>query len=170
MPRTHRKRLEELPIDAKESLNFKGLFLTPDGHAYGEDAVGYYECEPYINRYTQCPTGYHMIHYSGRIIRLHKEIALCFVKGFKSNALVQHIDGNTLNDNANNLKWVSRGEVSESFWTDELKEKMRERMLKQHSSGKMKEHLKKLHETQGQRMKERWARFKEFDEKKEGKE
>ena len=42
-------------------------------------------------------------------------------------------------------------------------------MLKQHSSGKMKEHLKKLHETQSQRMKERWTRFKEF-EKKEGKE
>ena len=151
---------ENIPKNAKESLRYKGLYLTPEGDAYRESGV---KLKKYVNTFksnssTKSISEYNMIHYEKNIIRVHKEIALCFVPGYKEGLVVQHIDGNTLNDRADNLKWAKRNDITYNSWTndEERKEQMHNRMIKQHADGKMKKHLNKLHDGMNERMKKLW--------------
>lgn len=41
---------------------------------------------------------------------VHRLVAMHFVKGFDVELVVNHIDGNKLNNNADNLEWVTRSE------------------------------------------------------------
>lgn len=42
--------------------------------------------------------------------KIHRLVAEAFCKGYKKGLEVNHIDGNKLNNNANNLEWVTRSE------------------------------------------------------------
>lgn len=150
---------ENIPKNAKESLRYKGLYLTPEGDAYCEGA----KLKKYVNTFksessTKSISKYNMIHYKRKTIRVHREIALCFVPGYKEGLVVHHIDGNTLNDCADNLEWAKRNDISYLSWTNdkERKEQMHNRMIKQHADGKMKKHLNKLHDGMNERMKKFW--------------
>lgn len=40
-------------------------------------------------------------------VNVHRLVALTFVEGFFEGATIEHIDGNRINNNADNLRWVS---------------------------------------------------------------
>ena len=45
-----------------------------------------------------------------RNFTVHSLVAKYFVDGYKEGLVVNHIDGNTLNNNPNNLEWVTQRE------------------------------------------------------------
>lgn len=151
-----RIRIENLPTDAVESVNNKELWLTPTGHIYGIDKKGYFEITPYINKCTGPNNGnkygYYKFHYQGKMHRVHYELARLFVPGFKQDLCVNHIDGNSLNNDLNNLEWVTRGENVEKFWDSLSEEEFEnykkiysEGLKRAHAEGKYKKHLEEVH-------------------------
>lgn len=42
-----------------------------------------------------------------KTMRVHKLVALCFIPNPKNLTQINHIDGNKLNNNQNNLEWIS---------------------------------------------------------------
>lgn len=68
---------------------------------------------------------------------VHRLVASAFIPNPNNYEQVDHLDGNKLNNNANNLEWVSAKENTNRAWkkglakyTDERKEKLRRIALK----------------------------------------
>lgn len=51
--------------------------------------------------------GYKQVYYNKRYVFLHRLVAEIFVDGKTPNSVVNHIDGNKLNNKASNLEWCS---------------------------------------------------------------
>lgn len=45
-----------------------------------------------------------------KVIRIHIAVACMFIKGYEEGLTVNHKDGNKINNNFNNLEWVTRKE------------------------------------------------------------
>lgn len=54
--------------------------------------------------------GYRRIGINKRVIELHRLIATAFIPNPSGKPLVDHIDGNKLNNEISNLRWVTRNE------------------------------------------------------------
>ncbi len=76
------------------------------------DNHGYYYIIPYVNKKT-------FKHY-----KIHRLVALLFVDGYKPGLIVNHKDGNKLNNNATNLEWVTRSYNNKHAYDIGLKKKM----------------------------------------------
>ena len=69
---------------------------------------------------------------------VHQIVALCFCNGFFEGAQVNHKDGNKLNNNWNNLEWVTpSGNMKHAFETglNFTTDKKRKAISKRHSGG-----------------------------------
>lgn len=59
----------------------------------------------------QCQTkGYQTVALNGQTKRVHRLVAEAFIPNECNKREVDHIDGNSLNNNADNLRWVTRSE------------------------------------------------------------
>ena len=54
--------------------------------------------------------GYLKTHIQGKDVRLHVAVLETFMRPRKKGEVVNHLDGNRLNNNLNNLEWVSQSE------------------------------------------------------------
>lgn len=87
------------------------LYINPDGEILSvnkknKGIVGL--VKPILN------DGYLRIkHYKNgkyRTLKIHRIVAKYFCNGYSENKVVNHIDGNKINNNYKNLEWVSLGE------------------------------------------------------------
>ena len=54
--------------------------------------------------------GYRFMWFNGRIVPMHRIVAKCFCDGYEEGKVVNHKDGNKLNNHADNLEWVTQRE------------------------------------------------------------
>lgn len=58
---------------------------------------------------------------------IHRLVAIAFVPGFEEDKVVNHIDGDKINNDPSNLEWVMPGENSTHAWMTELVDNRGER-------------------------------------------
>ena len=54
--------------------------------------------------------GYYVVRGNGNLLKVHRLVAEVFIPNFENKPQVNHIDGNSLNNNLSNLEWVSNME------------------------------------------------------------
>ena len=54
--------------------------------------------------------GYKMVELGGKAYFIHRLVAICFIPNTQNKQFVNHIDGNKLNNNVDNLEWVTHKE------------------------------------------------------------
>jgi hypothetical protein len=97
-------------LEGRYAVSNKGrivslIFKVPKLVGTTIDNVGY---RTYTPRYEE---------YIGRV-RVHREVAWAFVDGYKPGLIVNHIDGNKLNNTPDNLEWTTLKEnVRHAFRT-----------------------------------------------------
>lgn len=57
---------------------------------------------------------------------VHRLVAMTFIPNPSNKPMVNHIDGNKLNNNSENLEWCTKQENEIHAWTHGMKEKIRE--------------------------------------------
>lgn len=133
-----------------------GLYVTRDGKVYGTEETGYYEIYPYLNKPTEnwkVKSGYYKFKYNGKMYQLHNILAKTFVPGYKEGLVVNHKDNNSLNNNIENLEWITRGANVAKYWATLTEEEMIEYRIKyseavkeSHKKGNYNKHLEELHD------------------------
>lgn len=58
----------------------------------------------------------------GKSYYVHRLVGLAFIPNPQNLETIDHIDGNKLNNNADNLQWLSRTNNIRKYWHKELKE------------------------------------------------
>lgn len=58
----------------------------------------------------------------GKSYYIHRLVGLVFIPNPQNLETIDHIDGNKLNNNADNLQWLSRTNNIRKYWHKELKE------------------------------------------------
>lgn len=101
-----------LPTNAKEIFENSGYYVTPDGRVFSSrfrkghgiremsymiSNSGYYYCNLSINRKI-------------KLYYVHRLVAIAFIPNPDNKEQVNHIDGNKLNNNIENLEWVTQSE------------------------------------------------------------
>ena len=151
-----RDYLTTLPSGAKETF-VDGLYALQDGTIYAKDLKGYYKINPYLNTNggsAVWKSGYYKFHFDGKTYNVHTIIARTFCSGYKPGLVVDHINNNSLDNNASNLQFITRSENSCKFWASlneedlkRYKESYINGIKRAHAGGAYKNHLAKLHKT-----------------------
>lgn len=163
--RNYVAKIEDITLSNNEviaSTIYEGLYVSNMGRVFGTDKKGIYEITPYINtwdrinsngkKYNSTKYGYYKFHYNKKIYRIHALVAHAFVSGYIPGLCVDHVDGNSLNNKADNLQWITRSENTKKFWESmteeelaEYKKKYSEGLKKAHAAKKYEKHLNNLH-------------------------
>jgi len=75
-------------------------------------------------------TGYSRVRINDKHEAVHRLVAKYFVSGYEENKIVNHKDGNKLNNNVNNLEWVTMQEnISHAIENDLNKKTKKEKVI-----------------------------------------
>lgn len=150
-------------------LKTEPLILTWDGKSgrvFKRTETGHFkEFKVYINKFKagKSEVAYFAFHYTfkfpdgttrGTVIKFHNALAqVAKLPFYRKGKVADHIDRNTLNNNLDNLQWVTKGQNSKFNWTRLSKEEKLARRISYakgvaagHAKGNYKKHLDKLHE------------------------
>lgn len=139
-------------VRSGDTVGYPGLIFSNKGRVWGLSEKGLYEVKLYLNTYKHWRYGYWRFRYDGKTQFVHIPVAKLFVEGYQEGLVVDHIDGNSSNNDASNLRWVTRGVNCKAFWSS-LSEDERQELLNKyisgvkeaHQDGKYKEHLEDIH-------------------------
>ena len=103
----------ELPCNAKQLKDFKEYYITSNGDIYSYKNK--YKCRNGLRKLT--PWEHNKYLYIQLVdgekkkrYLVHRLVAEYFVDGYFEDAVVNHKDSNTLNNNYTNLEWVTQKE------------------------------------------------------------
>lgn len=126
MRNTKNQRKYEVPsYSLYESPLYPGIWCaSEDPYTFwANDGVGYYKLTQYFNKATEkwkVKQGYWRVHYNKKIYYAHIIIASIFVPGYKPGYVVDHIDGNSMNNDPKNLQWITRSENLKKYWNVDI--------------------------------------------------
>lgn len=91
----------------KEVIGYEGFYtITSDGHVFNKSGK---EKIPFLNRY-----GYKMVSLYKNTERknkyVHRLVAEAFIKNIENKPMINHKDGNKLNNRMENLEWCTNQE------------------------------------------------------------
>lgn len=97
-----------IPFEMKEIPGFdKKYSISKDGRIFSN--IGYVELKPYMDK-----DGYKRISLvtkNGRKgFRINRLVALTYIPNIENKPIVNHLDGNKLNNNVDNLEWCTNSE------------------------------------------------------------
>lgn len=94
----------------KDVDGYKGLYQVSDN---GE-VRSFYHNPPLLLKKSMTTTGYYKVELAKdgkkKSLRVHRLVASAFLPCVEGKSLVNHIDGNPLNNNVNNLEWCTQKE------------------------------------------------------------
>lgn len=160
-----KNEITNLTIDMeniKPHPHIVGLFVNKDGSVYQQLNGKMYKLNQYTNNCNGWKNGYVKVHIIGenaQTLNLHRLLAETFVPMPEylignENAVVDHIDNNSLNNSIDNLQWTTRGKNVIKYWDDlktneaEYNEYIKtysEGIREAHKKGKYKNHLDNVH-------------------------
>lgn len=92
---------EEIRVRKIKHPDIKDYYVSRKGIVYDKD---YNELNSYIKN------GYKNLSLNGRMFAVHRLVAMTFIKNINNCDIVNHIDENKLNNNVENLEWVTQKE------------------------------------------------------------
>jgi len=102
-------KVENIPLNAVEVV--ENLFISPDGDAYGVRVFKFKGRR--ITLYKQKlnkSAGYKVIQFRGKEYTIHRLVATAFCHKPSEDLVVNHKDGNKLNNSCTNLEWITHAE------------------------------------------------------------
>lgn len=101
-------------------------FITKDGRIYSKlKGKELRELRPHINN-----RGYMIITIRKKCYRIHRLVAENFLPRVDGKPIVNHIDGNKLNNDVENLEWCTQSENVQHAWNSGLNSRTREGLHK----------------------------------------
>lgn len=135
-----------------DSVGYPGYIFSNKGRVWVVTEYGVCKVKTYLNTCKRWKHGYWRFRYNGKNQFVHIPVAKLFVKGYHEGLVVDHIDGDSSNNDASNLRWITRGENTKAFWaslSEEEKKKWINKYIsglkEAHKNGKYKDHLDNIH-------------------------
>lgn len=101
-------------------------FITKEGKIYSKlKEKGLRELRPHVNN-----RGYMVITIRKKCYKIHRLVAENFLPKIDGKPVVNHIDGDKLNNNVNNLEWCTQSENVQHAWNNGLNSRTREVLYK----------------------------------------
>ena len=101
-------------------------FITKEGRIYSKlKEKGLRELRPHVNN-----RGYMIITIRKKSYKIHRLVAENFLPKIDGKPVVNHIDGDKLNNNVNNLEWCTQSENVQHAWNNGLNNRTREGLYK----------------------------------------
>ena len=101
-------------------------FITKEGRIYSKlKEKGLRELRPHVNN-----RGYMVITIRKKCYKIHRLVAENFLPKIDGKPVVNHIDGDKLNNNVNNLEWCTQSENVQHAWNNGLNSRTREALYK----------------------------------------
>jgi hypothetical protein len=83
-----------------KEIAIPGYFITEDGNVFSGKTNKFLKVQV-------STTGYKGIMIKGKVFKIHRLVSIAFLTNTENYRCVNHIDGNKLNNNVDNLEWCS---------------------------------------------------------------
>jgi len=95
------EELEIIKVRTIKHPDLNNYYISRDGKIFNSKNK---------QKYTYVKNGYHNLSLNNKMYAVHRLVALTYLKNPNNHPVVNHIDENKLNNNVDNLEWVTQKE------------------------------------------------------------